>query len=300
MIDRVNFLKIGGSCLSGADALRNLSDIAERSTKCVIVVSAFEKVTDALLHFYNEERGMIADRVGNIVSVHANWLSKALDRYPAELFIQSLSRAVNPHPCRETAYDEKMLPEEGLPGVLSIGERLSAATCAAYLNETGYPALFIPSDILGLIACRNGSGYLPDISASADAIRRNINKTLEASDFLITTGFFAPDRYGKIQTFGRNSSDLSAVAFAGAYGSPNITLYKDVNGIYNVDPKSPDERAFLYDVLTHDAAYSIASSGSRIVHPAAIELAKSLRLDIRVRNFVHRSTPEGTLITSQY
>ena len=111
---------------------------------------------------------------------------------------------------------------------------------------------------------------------------------------------YAPDVHGKIRTFGRNSSDLSAVAFAGAYGSSNITLFKDVNGIYNVDPKILSEKAFLYEVLSHDAAITIASGGSKIVHPAAIELAKNLSLDIRVRNFVHKSTPEGTLITSNY
>ncbi len=300
MTARVSFLKIGGSCLTGADALGNLSDIAARAAKCVIVVSAFEGVTDALMRVYNDERENLGHRVNELGSLHASWLAEALGRCPAEASLKSLSRSMNPHPYIESAWDDSMLPLEDLPSILSIGERLSAATCTAYLAETGYDATFIPSDLLGLIACRSDSGYLPDTKASAQLIRNNVNKALEGSDFLVTTGFFALDLSGKIQTFGRNSSDLSAVAFAGAYGSSHITLYKDVNGIYNVDPKSLADRAFLYEVLTHDAAYSIATGGSRIVHPAAIELAKTLRLDIRVRNFVHRSTPEGTLITSQY
>ncbi len=300
MSEKVNFYKIGGSCLTGADALRNLGDIAGGDSRSVFVVSAFEKVTDSLMYWYTHSRAEISSHVQDLVSLHAGWLSAAIGRYPSDFALQLLSSSVNPHPDRGEGWHERMLMEEDLPEILSIGERVSAATCTAYLNEIGYNAAFVPSDLLGLIACRKDSGYLPDIQASSPTIRRNVDAILASHDVLITTGFFAPDVHGKIQTFGRNSSDLSAVAFAGAYGSSNITLFKDVNGIYNVDPKTLSERAFLYEVLSHDAAITIASGGSKIVHPAAIELAKNLSLDIRVRNFVHKSTPEGTLITSNY
>ena len=300
MTEKVNFYKIGGSCLTGADALRNLGDIAGSDSRSVFVVSAFEKVTDSLLYWYTHSRAEILSHVQDLVSLHAGWLSAAISHYPGDFSLQLLSSSVNPHPDRGEAWHEHMLTEEDLPEILSIGERVSAATCTAYLNEIGCNAAYVPSDLLGLVACRKDSGYLPDIPASSPSIRRNVNAVLASHDVLITTGFFAPDNHGKIRTFGRNSSDLSAVAFAGAYGSSNITLFKDVNGIYNVDPKTLSERAFLYQVLSHDAAITIASGGSKIVHPAAIELAKNLSLDIRVRNFVHKSTPEGTLITSNY
>ena len=300
MTEKVNFYKIGGSCLTGADALRNLGDIAGSDSRSVFVVSAFEKVTDSLLYWYTHSRAGILSHVQDLVSLHAGWLSAAISHYPGDFSLQLLSSSVNPHPDRGGAWHEHMLTEEDLPEILSIGERVSAATCTAYLNEIGCNAAYVPSDLLGLVACRKDSGYLPDIPASSPSIRRNVNAVLASHDVLITTGFFAPDNHGKIRTFGRNSSDLSAVAFAGAYGSSNITLFKDVNGIYNVDPKTLSERAFLYQVLSHDAAITIASGGSKIVHPAAIELAKNLSLDIRVRNFVHKSTPEGTLITSNY
>ncbi len=300
MTEKVNFYKIGGSCLTGADALRNLGDIAGSDSRSVFVVSAFEKVTDSLLYWYTHSRAEILSHVQDLVSLHAGWLSAAISHYPGDFSLQLLSSSVNPHPDRGGAWHEHMLTEEDLPEILSIGERVSAATCTAYLNEIGCNAAYVPSDLLGLVACRKDSGYLPDIPASSPSIRRNVNAVLASHDVLITTGFFAPDNHGKIRTFGRNSSDLSAVAFAGAYGSSNITLFKDVNGIYNVDPKTLSERAFLYQVLSHDAAITIASGGSKIVHPAAIELAKNLSLDIRVRNFVHKSTPEGTLITSNY
>jgi aspartate kinase len=300
MKERVSFYKIGGSCLTGADALRNLEGIAGMSSKSVFVVSAFEKVTDALLHCYKQGHEAIINLVNDLVSLHIGWLSSAIAHYPSDFSLQLISDSVNTHPDRKEEWNESVLKEEDLPGILSIGERLSAATCTAYLNEIGPNAAFVPSDLLGLQACKKGAGYIPDIQASSTLIQRNINVILYNHDILITTGFFAHDIHGKIQTFGRNSSDLSAVAFAGAYGSRYITLFKDVNGIYNIDPKTPSEKAFLYEVLSHDAAISIASGGSKIVHPAAIELAKNLSLDIRVRNFVHKSTPEGTLITSNY
>ena len=300
MTEKVNFYKIGGSCLTGADALRNLEDIAGGVPKSVFVVSAFEKVTDSLLRCYNQDRGRIISHVHDLVSLHAGWLNAAIGHYPSNFSLQLISRSTNPHPDRGEVWNESMLAAEDLPEILSIGERLSAATCTAYLIELCYNAAFVPSDMLGLVASRKASGYIPDIQASSPSIRRSVDTILAKHDVLVTTGFFAPDVHGKIQTFGRNSSDLSAVAFAGAYGSQHITLFKDVNGIYNVDPKTLSERAFLYEVLSHDAAISIASGGSKIVHPAAIELAKRLSLDIRVRNFIHKSTPEGTLITSNF
>ncbi|MGC8515381.1 MAG: hypothetical protein ACP5OC_04500 [Thermoplasmata archaeon] len=300
MTDKVNFYKIGGSCLTGADALRNLEDIAGSVPKSVFVVSAFEKVTDSLLRCCNQDRGRIISHVHDLVSLHAGWLNAAIGRYPSDFSLQLISSSVNPHPARREVWNESMLMAEDMPEILSIGERLSAATCTAYLNELGCNAAFVPSDLLGLVASGKASGYLPDIQASSSSIRKNVDAILTEHDVLVTTGFFAADIHGKIQTFGRNSSDVSAVAFAGAYGSQHITLFKDVNGIYNVDPKTPSERTFLYQVLSHDAAITIASGGSKIVHPAAIELAKRLSLDIRVRNFVHKSTPEGTLITSNF
>ncbi len=300
MTDPVRFYKIGGSCLTGSEALRNLDGIARMNSKSVFVVSAFEKVTDSLLQCCNQDRKGIIALVNDLVSLHARWLAGALGHYPMDVSLQLLSVSVNPHPGRSEGWNESLLIAEDLPEILSIGERLSAATCTAYLKEMGHNAMLVPSDLLGLIASLNESGYLPDIEASSPAIRRNIDNVLADFDVLVTTGFFAPDSHGKIRTFGRNSSDLSAVAFAGAYGSTHITLFKDVNGIYNVDPKTLTERAFLYEVLSHDAAISIASGGSRIVHPAAIELAKKLSLDVRVRNFVHGNSPEGTLITSNY
>jgi aspartate kinase len=300
MTGNVYFYKIGGSCLTGAEALRNLADIAGSTSKSVFVVSAFEKVTDSLLSCYNHDRAGIVNHVHDLISLHAGWLTSAIGHYLSDFSLHLLSGSANPHPGKGEEWNERMLKDEDLPEILSIGERLSAATCTAYLNEIGYKAAFVPSDLLGLIACRKDARILPDIQASTSSIRRNVNAILAGHDLLVTTGFFAPDTYGKIQTFGRNSSDLSAVAFAGAYGSSHITLFKDVNGIYNVDPKTISERAFLYEVLSHDAAISIATGGSKIVHPAAIELAKTLSIDIRVRNFVHKSTPEGTLITSNY
>ena len=171
MTEKVNFYKIGGSCLTGADALRNLGDIAGSDSRSVFVVSAFEKVTDSLLYWYTHSRAEILSHVQDLVSLPAGWLSAAISHYPGDFSLQLLSSSVNPHPDRGEAWHEHMLTEEDLPEILSIGERVSAATCTAYLNEIGCNAAYVPSDLLGLVACRKDSGYLPDIPASSPSIR---------------------------------------------------------------------------------------------------------------------------------
>ncbi len=185
-----------------------------------------------------------------------------------------------------------------LDGYLSIGERLSAGICSLFLKESGFRSTYISSDELGLQATYSGDEVIADLPSSINPIRSKLGELFLENDIILTTGFFARDRFGNIRTFGRNSSDYSAVAIAAASGSSKVVLYKDVDGIYHYDPKIVRDGNILYRTITHKSVLNEVPTSYKIVHPRAVSFALECNIDLQVKNY-YNPLSEGTLITSQ-
>lgn len=193
----------------------------------------------------------------------------------------SLAKQVNPEPPRRE-YDM----------LVSVGERISISLLAMALAGKGHEAISFTGSQSGIITCEKHS------EASIVDVRPNrILQKLENGSVVIVAGFQGVSRQGEITTLGRGGSDTSAVAVAVALGADKVEFYKDVDGIYEEDPKlCPNSLKHTH--LTFDEALQIVEKGAKILHARSILLAKKNHLPLHIfsfNDFEIKKTP-GTII----
>lgn len=175
--------------------------------------------------------------------------------------------------------------------LLATGEQAASALVALTLQRMGHKARSLTGWQAGIF-CDERFGR-----ASITKIDPNALEELLSQDIIpVIAGFqgLAPD--GSVATLGRGGSDTTAVAIAGALGA-TCEILKDVHGVYTADPRLvPGARRL--DTVTYDEMLEAAALGSQVIHPRAVELAKKLKVPVRV---LHSHEPEkgSTVIVAE-
>lgn len=288
----VEIIKVGGSFLSSPESLGDVLSLAKSTQKAILVLSAFSGVTDRLQGIHSMGKASRISEFQSIVSWHANLLSKSPgfhSEFPPDTLADGLSSG--------TSQNGGLLEWIGNADhdeFLSIGEKLSALTISEYLKYHRIRCHRIFSDDLGVTVSEGKEGRTIDIEATSIKARSIIDSLLANNDVIVTTGFFGRGTDGRVKILGRNSSDYSAVGIAASLGHDRVTLLKDVRGIYRADPKHLPPGSHHIPVLSYMEALDICRSGSRVVHPSAVELAMKTGIQISVRR--HGDSTSGTLI----
>lgn len=192
----------------------------------------------------------------------------------------ALAKQVNPDPPRRE-YDM----------LVTVGERISIALLAMALAAKGHEGVSFTGSQSGIITCgRHSDARIIDVRP------HRILPVLSSGKIAIVAGFQGVSLGGEITTLGRGGSDTTAVALGIALGSTRVEFFKDVQGVYNEDPKK-NASACLYNRLTHDEALQIVLKGAKVLHPRCIELAQKNNLALHVRSFNNDCREsEGTVI----
>lgn len=157
--------------------------------------------------------------------------------------------------------------EREMDMLLSTGEQVSASLLSMALNGTGVPAISYNAFQLEMVTTKtHNNARIKDLKLS------KLQRELEIHDVVVVTGFQGITDEGQITTLGRGGSDTSAVAIAAKMGS-SCEIYSDVAGVYSCDPRvEPSARKLEY--ITYDEMLELASSGARVLHSRAVEIAK--------------------------
>lgn len=175
--------------------------------------------------------------------------------------------------------------------LVTVGERISIALLAMALSARGHEAISFTGSQTGIITCSEHSE-----ARIIDVKPHRLLPHLSDGTIVIVAGFQGVSQKGEITTFGRGGSDTTAVALAAALDAEKVIFYKDVEGIYNLDPKLYQE-ARLYQHLTYDEAHRICCDGAKVLHPRSIVLAKNNRIPLHVKGFHHiDKNQHGTII----
>ncbi|HEY8366162.1 MAG TPA: aspartate kinase, partial [Bacteroidia bacterium] len=184
--------------------------------------------------------------------------------------------------------------------VVSLGEILSTKIVARYLQKIGVSAIY--KDGGGLI--RTDSTYREgkvNWTVTEHLIQTHIKVLLEgaenANNVIITQGFTGKTSEGSRVTLGREGSDYSAAIFAYCLGAEEVTIWKDVPGVLNADPKIFPE-AQLFNKLSYTDAIELAYYGATVIHPKTIKPLQNKNIVLRVRSFVN-PTAQGTIIDNK-
>ncbi len=261
-------------------SLRELDGIVQEREKKIVVFSAFSGVTDGLYRIWSLGRRNRITGLMDLINWHLSLLSPYIDD-SGDAFLDLLAGFNGAE-----SFDEFMdsFREDDLERFLSLGEMMSAISFYIYARRMGYSVSITPSSILGLFVARNGTERFVDYERSLEMIPPKVEELFSNSECIITTGFFGFDLEGNIATLGRNSSDYSAAAIACLSGAEEIIFLKDVEGIYSGDPKKSSFFTIMKDI-SYDDAMRISMSGSRILHPLAIEMCRRHLMPMKIMKF---------------
>lgn len=182
------------------------------------------------------------------------------------------------------------LDKRELDVLISVGEQITIAKLAMCLKKLGYEAVSLTG---WQVQIKTNNAY-----GNADILKINldrISKELNSKRIVIVAGFQGiNEKTNDITTLGRGGSDTTAVAIAAAIKADKCDIYKDVDGIYNLDPKT-NGNAFKYDKITYDEMLKLSNNGAKVLHNKSIEIAKRFNVKIHVRS-IYNVNSCGTII----
>ncbi len=300
----MHVFKFGGASVRDAAAIRNLTDIVRPYLPAegaaggglLLVVSAIGKTTnaleDAFRHAYAGSADAARDALGTVRHAH---LRIAADLFPTpthaahvalgQVFERVAERLVTTDPAAD--FDEQY------DQVVSAGELASSTLLAHWLREAGLPAQWLDARPL-LRTDRTWREGRIDWSATEAAVQAATTPALAAGQVLVTQGFLGATPDGRTTTLGREGSDYSAAIFAYCLGATGMTIWKDVPGLLNADPKVFADTV-LYPEISYQETIEMAYYGASVIHPKTIQPLAARRIPLRVRSFVDPGAP-GTLI----
>ena len=303
MIDFLNnpitVFKFGGASVKDADGVKNLQRILEQhqGQQLIVVISAVGKTTNLLekilqVYFYGE--GEMAPLVQQLKENHFT-IAKALcndsGRIIAKLetiFKQLDEKLQSPHSDNyEYEYDQ----------VVSFGEILSTKLISTYLNIIGLRNQWLDARKL-LLTDHTYTEAKINWEASAQMLKHTIQSASakRGEDIFITQGFIAGTPEGESTTFGREGSDYSAAIIAYILDAKQVTIWKDVPGLLNADPKYfPD--AVKLDAITYEEAIELAYYGATIIHPKTLKPLQNKNIPLYIRPFATPDQP-GSVISN--
>lgn len=291
--------KFGGASAGSIDRIRQIPVILRASKasgqRLLVVISAMgkttnalEKVAEAFFGGHKEEAlrlfGQIKDNhltTAKYLLVH-NYLAAE-----AQLkdFFTEVEWLLHDKPVREFDYYYDQ--------IVCIGELLSTSIVSAFLAESGIGNQWIDvRDIFRTDA--NFRDAAIDMAVTAQRVEADIVPLFGEDDMVITQGFIGSTQDNESTTLGREGSDYTAAVFANLLDAESLTIWKDVEGVMNADPKQfPDAK--ILGELNYDEVIEMAYYGAQVIHPKTIKPLQNKDIPLYVKCFLDASLP-GTVI----
>ena len=285
--------KFGGASVRNADGVRNLRKIIDDEQNLFIIVSAMGKTTNALEKVFEGlqkgDKQLSLEHVESLRKYHAEIIDELWHepkRLPAvDALFGELEKVAT-----ETVYKPGDA-ELWYDTIVAYGELVSTTIISEYLNYAGVSNRWIDMRRCFLTEQRHKDAGV-NIEASASLLKNALGKCVE--NIFIGQGFIggAPD--GTTTTLGREGSDYSAAVVANILDAESMSVWKDVDGVMNADPKAfPD--AVQIAELNYLDTIELAYSGAQIIHPKTIKPLQNKNIPLYVRPFGDKRKP-GTVI----
>ena len=281
--------KFGGASVKDAAGVRNLKEIvAHAGDDLMVVVSAMGKTTNALERLVaalSEKNEELADNEWlSILDMHVH-LAMELGLKPNE----DIRFPMMPE------YDHTCSYDQNYDQIVSLGEIMSTQIVAVFLLKSGIPTEWWNMPKL----LRTDNTYreaVVDMQTSAQVIAAGWNRP-SRPQVVVAQGFIGGTADGQRTTLGREGSDYTAALLGNFIGAESVTIWKDVPGILNADPRLLPNTVKI-DRLTYYDAVELAYSGAQVIHPKTIRPLENKNIPLYVKPFGDY-TAAGSVITSQ-
>jgi aspartate kinase len=293
--------KFGGASVDSVSRIRNIPFILKNyaSEKLLIVISAMGKTTNALERvaesFYAGETSKALEFFDQIKQNHLR-IAESLGAAENILFQQRMADfftevewLLHDKPVRTFNYYYDQ--------IVCIGELLSTSIVSNFLQTEGILNHWV--DVRDIFATDDQFR-----AANIDWVKTSglfselIPPLFKETDIILTQGFIGSTDANESTTLGREGSDYSAAIFANLLDAASLTIWKDVEGVMNADPKAFPDAQYIRE-LGYDEVIEMAFYGAQVIHPKTIKPLQNKSIPLHVKCFLDPKLP-GTLIYSKH
>ncbi|MEO6134452.1 MAG: aspartate kinase [Ginsengibacter sp.] len=300
-IYKMKVFKFGGASINSFDRIKALAEILKqhKDEPLIIVISAMgkttnglEKVVDAFfegrkddtLNLFSKIKDQHLAQLKYLITLHWEKATSELQNIFTEV-----EWLLHDQPVKDYHYYYDQ--------IVCAGELLSSTLISYFLMEENLPNKWI--DVRDLFRTDN---TFRDAKIDWDYTRKNMDERLiphlENTKWIITQGFIGSTDDNESTTLGREGSDYSAAVFAHLLDAESVTIWKDVPGVMNANPKEfPD--AVTIENLSYKEVIEMAYYGAQVIHPKTIKPLRNKNIPLYVKSFIDPNLP-GTTIDAKH
>lgn len=285
--------KFGGASVKDAAGVRNVYDVLQKVgyEDVLLVVSAMGKTTNALevvIKNYFDKSKELQASVQEVKKYHNEILMDLFEDEKHVVFknVTTLFAELeyflnhNKSPNYNFVYDQ----------IVSFGELISTTILSHYMNYKDIKTNWI--DVRDFI--KTDSNYR-DAGVDWELTQQNISRNVKRKVLNVTQGFLGSDENNFTTTLGREGSDYTAAIFAYCLNAESVTIWKDVPGVMNADPRF-FENATLLNQISYREAIELAFYGATVIHPKTLQPLQRKEIPLYVKSFINPVLP-GTSVS---
>lgn len=284
--------KFGGASIKDAESIKNVAHILQQegTENCLLVISAMGKMTNAfekIVNAYFNDKGKLSQSIKFVTDFHTNILT---DLFPDNDEIHQEVIVLIGEMVRFLAQNKSKDYDYLYDQTVCFGELLSTTIVCSYFTKVGIQNSW--KDVRKLIKT---DSTFRDATVYWEETQHIITKEIDTSKLTIVQGFLGGDSKGNTTTLGREGSDYTAGIFAYCLGAKDVTIWKDVQGVLNADPRVFKETQLL-EQISYEETIEMAFYGASVIHPKTIQPLQSKEIILYVRSFKDVSL-QGTKVS---
>ena len=284
--------KFGGASIKDISSIKNILKIIStyNEDRLVIVVSAMGKTTNALelvVHNYFNNKENLQASISEVYNFHSEIINNLFEK--SHPIFSDISKSfeklnsfikANKSPSYSFVYDQ----------IVSIGELLSSRIIHHFLLNNNINCSFIDAR-----NCIKTNSKYRGAKVEWDITNKKIKDYIKDSKISVTQGFIGSDKNNFTVTLGREGSDYSAAIFAYVLNAESLSIWKDVPGLLNADPKFFNNTKLL-NQISYSETIELAFYGASIIHPKTLQPLQKKEIPLLVKSFKNPQS-KGTIIS---
>jgi aspartate kinase len=285
--------KFGGASVKNAEGVKNILAVLKTTEEkdLVVIVSAMGKITNQLeliISNYFSNPNEVKSSIAQVYDYHFQIISdlfsntshpifNVLLKYKNELqFLLGNNKSTD----HSFVYDQ----------VVSFGELISTTIISHYLSDKG-----LENKFLDVRSCIKTNTDYRDAIVDWEETQKNIIESVPKKGICITQGFIASENsHNFTTTLGREGSDYTAAIFAYCLNAQSVTIWKDVPGILNADPRHFKKTQLLHHI-SYREAIEMAFYGATVIHPKTLQPLQRKEIPLYVKSFFNPKD-DGTCV----
>ena len=280
----MQIFKFGGASVKDAQGVKNLAHVLKTVgySNTLIVVSAMGKTTNAMetvISNYFDAKHALQSSLQEVKKFHNNILLDLFEdeKHPVFGTVDQLFQEIvqfldhNKSPNYNFVYDQ----------VIGFGELISTTIISHYLNAIGMSNTWL--DVREYIKTDD---YYRNAKINWNQTQTLISTNVDPSKLHITQGFLASDANNFTTTLGREGSDYTAAVFAYCLNANSVTIWKDVPGVLNADPRYFENAELLHEI-SYTEAIELSYYGASVIHPKTLQPLQRKEIPLYVKSFLN-------------